>query len=83
MHQKIRLHTMTPTISAATDDQVHSTRIRVPCLVMPVGQPKRRSRSQSLAEQPLSISMVVASNSAEETLRVNRLRRTCPTASPW
>src|ERR1700744_4695411 len=53
-HQKIRPQTSTPTARAAMPAQVHRTRISVACLVTPLCQPKRKLRSTSLAEQPVS-----------------------------
>ena len=53
-HQKIRPQTITPTISAATEDQVHRVRIRSAWWVTPVGQPKRIFASAWCAEQPVS-----------------------------
>src|SRR5690348_2703550 len=63
---KISVHMNTPTMSAVTPDHVHRTRIFSACLVTPVGQPNRRSRSTSWAEQP------VRSKAAEETMTAKR-----------
>src|SRR3954467_1151439 len=75
--QKIRPQTMTPSASAVTPDHVHSTRIRVACLVTPVGQPNRRLRSQSLAEQPVRTTAIEPRRTAMRPPRAQPLRRTC------
>src|SRR6266566_4338284 len=70
---------MAPTISAATEDQVHKVRIRSACLVTPVGQPKRSLISQSWALQPVSNTAVLA-NRPSRVRRLFRLRCTGETA---
>src|SRR5579875_2431554 len=75
-HQKIRPQTMTPSTSAATPAQDHSTRMRSACLVTPDGQPNRRCDSASRNEQPDSSRVELARMSASTPPRVQRLRCT-------
>src|SRR5689334_21307828 len=80
--QKIRPHTMTPTISAVTEDHVHSTRIFSACLVTPVGQPKRSFFSTSLDEQAESVRAAKPTSALRRMTRVHRLRCTGYRLSP-
>src|SRR5215207_9695020 len=50
--QRIRVHTTTPTTSAAIVDHVQSSRIRSACGVTPSGQPNRRTSS---IEHPVAV----------------------------
>ena len=67
---------MTPISSANSEDQVHRTRIFSPCLVMPVGQPKRKSRSTSVVVQAVSDSISAPLIRASRARRTQRLPRT-------
>ena len=72
--QAVAPHTSTPTIRAATADQVHSVRISAASGVTPTGQPKRRTSS---TEHPEVVTATTTAAAASP-----RTRRARPVTGP-
>ena len=76
--QAVAPHTSTPTIRAATADQVHSVRISAASGVTPTGQPKRRTSSTEHPEVVTATATAAAASPRTRRARPVRARGGVP-----